>query len=396
MPKQTVIVKVFVASPNDREDERRQVQNAISDYNSTFSDQSGVHLEYVGWETHASPGIAGYPQEVINNSIGNDYDIFIGILGHRFGQPTPNYNSGTQEEFELARKKHESHPDDVKILFYFCTDPGCSLDEIDANQLLLVHEFRNSLGEKGVYWWPYQDISNFYRLVHKHICKYAQQYDMRLASISATDTSNHTATCNDDTDEDEDGLLDMLDIFTTNMATALASLNNIATALESMNSKINLQNSKLQLTPKVNAHDAKTASSIAADAMTEFVHICTSESKILEEHLDTSGKSLERAIVLFADFPSPDNLDELAQLSSTVCSSREQCEYAAESMREFYDSIGKVPRITTKLNRARKNTQLAAKQLINILTSYGDVLHASRLQIDQLIIEMTEILDSNH
>ena len=51
-------------------------------------------------DANAYPGFGTDPQGVVNEEIGDDYEIFIGPLWSRFGTPTPRAFSGTQEEFE--------------------------------------------------------------------------------------------------------------------------------------------------------------------------------------------------------------------------------------------------------------------------------------------------------
>jgi len=41
----------------------------------------------MGWGSLV-PGVGPDAQAVINNQVGEDYDIYIGILGHRFGTQT--------------------------------------------------------------------------------------------------------------------------------------------------------------------------------------------------------------------------------------------------------------------------------------------------------------------
>ena len=59
-------------------------------------------LDLLRWETHTRPGIGQSAQDVINPQIGDDYDIFLGMFGIRFGTPTREWQSGTEEEFRRA------------------------------------------------------------------------------------------------------------------------------------------------------------------------------------------------------------------------------------------------------------------------------------------------------
>jgi hypothetical protein len=58
------IVKVFLASPNDLQDERRAAKSVIDEFNKLWADSLGFHVELVGWEDTISG--FGRPQELIN------------------------------------------------------------------------------------------------------------------------------------------------------------------------------------------------------------------------------------------------------------------------------------------------------------------------------------------
>ena len=88
MAKSQTILQVFVASPGDVDIERKILEDVISEFNLTWSDTNKVRLELLKWETHSHPGFGQDAQDVINQQIGNDYDIFIGIMWGRFGSPT--------------------------------------------------------------------------------------------------------------------------------------------------------------------------------------------------------------------------------------------------------------------------------------------------------------------
>jgi hypothetical protein len=87
MPRTETILRVFVASPSDVIEERQLLEEVVKELNLTWSKNLGIRLELVKWETHAFPGIGDDPQAVINTEIGDDYDIFIGIMWTRFGSP---------------------------------------------------------------------------------------------------------------------------------------------------------------------------------------------------------------------------------------------------------------------------------------------------------------------
>ena len=111
------LYKLFLASPSDVKEERLIVENVINDFNNTYSSQLNARIELCSWEKSSYPSVGEYPQAVINSQIGDEYDIFLGILWTRFGSKTLNYESGTEEEFYRALERSQQ-AGKVHIMMY--------------------------------------------------------------------------------------------------------------------------------------------------------------------------------------------------------------------------------------------------------------------------------------
>lgn len=140
-------IRVFLSSPSDVQIERSKVFKIADELNKNMSQVLGRRLEIVGWE-EVVPSISRYAQNVINEQIG-EYDIFLGILSIRFGTPTPNAGSGTEEEFNLAYDRYKQGKL-ADICFFFKTD-GFTANDIDIDQFTLVKEFKRKISEIGCY-----------------------------------------------------------------------------------------------------------------------------------------------------------------------------------------------------------------------------------------------------
>lgn len=139
------LVKVFVASPSDVQDERDQLESVIGEINLTHGTDD-YRLELLMWQTHVVPEMGFEPQDVINRQIG-EYDIFVGILWGRIGTPTSKADSGTEEEFERAytalKQRKVKH-----ILFYFCEAPLHLSSVADLEQRKKVVLFRQRIEQE--------------------------------------------------------------------------------------------------------------------------------------------------------------------------------------------------------------------------------------------------------
>ena len=179
MPRQEQILSVFVASPSDVGNEREKLEEVIRELNNTWSRELGIRLELVRWETHAYPGMGTDAQDVINQQIPDDYDLFVGIMWCRYGTQTNRSGSGTVEEFERAKARYDSHPNSVKLMMYF-KDEAVPPSQLDTDQLAAVHKFRKSLGEVGSLYWEFNSLEQFEKLIRLHLARQVQSWGIQL------------------------------------------------------------------------------------------------------------------------------------------------------------------------------------------------------------------------
>jgi hypothetical protein len=130
------IVKVFLASPGDLQDERRAAKSVIDEFNKLWADRLGYHVELFGWEDT----VAGYgrPQEIINRDL-ERCELFIGMMWKRWGTLPSNagkYTSGFEEEFETSMiSRRSSGRPELSLLFKeiepdLLRDPGEELQKV--------------------------------------------------------------------------------------------------------------------------------------------------------------------------------------------------------------------------------------------------------------------------
>ena len=101
-------IKCFIASPGDTAEERDACEKVFEDINNGLGRISGFRLSSLRWEKDIYSRVGEYGQQVINEQVDGNYDLFIGIMKTRFGTPTPQAGSGTEEEFNNAYEKHKN------------------------------------------------------------------------------------------------------------------------------------------------------------------------------------------------------------------------------------------------------------------------------------------------
>lgn len=150
MPQQLLTYRVFVSSPGDLNLQRQVAKEAIESLSRQY-ERRGIRLVPWLWEDQAVSEIGGSAQEIITSQLG-PYDIYIGMMGARFGSPTGNYGSGTEEEFYEAVKANQS-TGKPKIGFFFreVIVKTTSLTSEIIEQLSQVNRFRDEVGRLGLY-----------------------------------------------------------------------------------------------------------------------------------------------------------------------------------------------------------------------------------------------------
>lgn len=207
MPKVKTNLRVFLSSSSDLAKEREIFKGVVDEINRILSD-SEVRLELVMWETNSVPSIGKDAQSLINEQIGDDYDIFVGVMWTRFGTPTPRAGSGTTEEFNRAYERLTSNPTQSRILFYFKDSPPDSLSDIDPQQLSKVYDFKEQLKSKGLLG-IYKSPDDFANLVRLHLLHHINEFRKTWGFDSSLDTTvknTQASEIDNSITEEDDGL----------------------------------------------------------------------------------------------------------------------------------------------------------------------------------------------
>jgi hypothetical protein len=161
MSYSATVFRVMVASPGDVEQERRIAREVIYDWNSLHSAKTGIILEPIGWETHASPQMGDRPQAIINKQMLKNTDLLIVIFWTRIGTPTGEAESGTVEEIEEHIK--EGKP----VMIYFSKQPAL-LESVDQGQYQKLKVFIDKCKSKGLLF-EYDSLSQFREYLYRHL-----------------------------------------------------------------------------------------------------------------------------------------------------------------------------------------------------------------------------------
>jgi len=169
--RQVELVTIFLACPSDLAAERAIVRGVVAELNRTWSKHTRVYFEVVGWEEVPS-GTGSDPQDVVNRYIGDDYDLFLGLMGATLGSPTGRAASGTVEEYDRALSRYREDPGAVELMFYFKDED--SLRKEGANRQAAVEEFRTTL-QRDVLDRTFGDVQDLTAILRHDIGSIMQQ-----------------------------------------------------------------------------------------------------------------------------------------------------------------------------------------------------------------------------
>jgi hypothetical protein len=371
MAETITLYKVFVASPADLKEERILLEEIIDELNLSSFSNSGIKIELIKWETHVNPGIGEYPQGVINSDINQDYDIFIGLLWSKFGSPTKDYGSGTEEEFELAYKKYKKNPSDLKVMFYF-KNASIPFDQIDTDSINSIRKFKSSLGEKGVLYWDYSANEEFPKLLRIQLTRKVQE----LHQV----TSNKTTILkeNEENIEEELGLLDYLDegeeCFQDIEDILLRMTDSIEWIGKRFTERTDEINKQTALNPEMGNKTKRRLINAAAEDMHSFNARLKTEIPLFSETYKRGIDSFSNAIKISLDLEADkeEDIDETIDSLDTFISAIEESNQVCE---EFRDSMNNFPRMTKEFNAAKR---LSTKNLTDLINEFDIAINLAK------------------
>src|SRR5919201_2976346 len=165
-----------MASPGDLVDERASLQAEVNRLNKNLGRILNGHIDLYGWED-TRPGFAR-PQHLINKEV-DECDLFIGMLGRRWGSPTGTFSSGFEEEFTLAveRRRKTGKPE---IWLLFRSLPEDSKND-PGDQLKRVLAFRQEqIERRELLFREFADLKSFSDLMNDFLSGYIAEKHQTL------------------------------------------------------------------------------------------------------------------------------------------------------------------------------------------------------------------------
>lgn len=110
-PQSLDVYHIFLASPGDVNAERQHVRQFFDDYNRSTAHLWRAEFKVIDWENSTTIGV-GRPQELITQQTLEKFKdslaLVVGLMAQRFGSPSGEAESGTEEEFRWSKQTHDA------------------------------------------------------------------------------------------------------------------------------------------------------------------------------------------------------------------------------------------------------------------------------------------------
>lgn len=371
MPRDIKLLRVLIASPQDLAQERQLIPRALNEMNRSELSEMPFRFEALTWESHGAPDFGECPQDVLNQQL-SDFDIYLGLLGHRFGTPTKRAFSGTEEEFRRAYQKWKADQRACKLMFYFSEAP-VSPSEVDPLQLARVLAFRQELGELGGLYWTYRGITELPDLVRAHLMQAIRSYGKTWGSkietlIEHSNEQSDTPSFDplgDVGEDDSAGLLDLAADAESAMEQVNASSQILASALHEWSEKL-AKNTKaiedLQTSGQMSATRARIIVRQAASDTDNMASSVDRELPIFREN----WRAVRQAILTILGDPrifSGQDLKGLRELRDTIIDFRKVMQHNIELGTTLVSVLDNVPRLNKEFIRATRRAKSSVSTL---------------------------------
>jgi CheY-like chemotaxis protein len=145
MPNNIIVYDLLISCPSDVAEYVDMLEKEVLHFNNFFGRSNNIIVRTRHWSKDSYSEFGNPPQELLNKQIVDSSDLALGVFWTRFGTPTENYGSGTEEEIErmLAMGK--------QVFLYFLDKPVCP-SQINQEQYKKIQTFMNKHKNEGIFF----------------------------------------------------------------------------------------------------------------------------------------------------------------------------------------------------------------------------------------------------
>lgn len=174
---------LLISCPGDIKDEVELVDQAVNEFNTMFSDTIGITIRTKHWSKNSYAQSGGKPQSLLNEQFVKDCDAAVALFWTRFGTPTDDYGSGTEEEIEIMLEAG-------KQVFMYFSDKPVPPSQHNPTEYARIQAFREKYKDRGLYF-TYSSNEDFHKLFFAHLTQHFIA-EKRVAEVRAERKSELT------------------------------------------------------------------------------------------------------------------------------------------------------------------------------------------------------------
>jgi hypothetical protein len=391
VPRTVTSITVFLASPGDVESERDIISKSILEWNTLNSRQRQVYFDLLRWETSVSAGFSSDGQAVVNEQIGDAYDVLIAIFWSRLGTATPRAASGTIEENERALGRYQAG-ENIELAFFF-KDAPLNFRQADLVQLQAVKSFESQVQQAGAFSKMFKDEDALKFEVSLLLGKIARKYDKAASDVSGLDSkkpeiSGSSSSVQSDIEEDDVGFYDMPERLTKHTSAATKSLSDMNENLMAMSlsvGEIVEELSEIRKLRPIAPSEAKHYAERVACGMDEYSAYLEANLSEFAEQQALMATDIRRLIDLSYDFAPAHGTTELTTLDNTLEVMISGMSGNITKTSSFLKTIIGLQRTTSLFNKARRRLVSNLNGLISAMTSSRNLVIQGRAELQALI-----------
>jgi hypothetical protein len=363
-------------------DDRRLVLDEMQAWNQRNAKDRGCFLTALTWEDLVSPDISDTAQDVINVEVGDDYDVFLGLMWGRFGSPTKKAESGTKEEFDRALNRKFSG-EALRISFFF-RKSDLPIDQIDPDQFARVKKFQSELSDKGAYYGQYSDDRELASALTTLFDRIASEKDRYLGDTEAPSQSaarladSQVRKQNEENTEEHDpdaGLFDLEDDLTKHTDSFAAGLGEWGDQFRVLNDIVEQTTSNMNSLSQFGQPDRDAIRSeveVVTSGLRDFANFAKDKITVIEDDLEGMYRAMNGIVIVSRSFDLEQI--EINSLLEQMSGLRDNVEQSDALLSQYIEVMEGLPRIEKGFNRARATVVVIHKQLRKKLRDFKDRL----------------------
>lgn len=164
MPQNVTQYDLLISCPGDIKEEIEVINRTVQKFNDQFSDTLRISIRARHWSKNSYPQSGGKPQALLNEQFVKKCDAAVALFWTRFGTPTDEYGSGTEEEIEIML-------DAGKQVFLYFSEKPISPSKMDSEGYKKVQALKDKYKDKGIYF-NYSTTEEFERLFYAHLTQH--------------------------------------------------------------------------------------------------------------------------------------------------------------------------------------------------------------------------------